>query len=91
VLVNGAPLPTGLDALSLSCVRVCVPLLWFPGLSIPITEVAFENQRFYPLVGWSAKLMPTDRKAWSDEQGLCTDSRCVYCVLWLALHGPWVD
>ncbi len=39
-------------------------------------QVSFENQRYYPWpVKWSAKLLPTDRKAWSDEQGLCDDSR----------------
>ena len=46
------------------------------GLNIPVTEVVFENQRYYPWpVKWSAKLLPTDRKAWSDEQGLCEESR----------------
>ncbi len=27
---------------------------------------------------WSEKLLPTDRKAWSDEQGECTESRYVF-------------
>ena len=29
----------------------------------------FENQRWLPLVGFSARLLPTDRSAWSDEFG----------------------
>jgi hypothetical protein len=30
---------------------------------------AFENQRWFPIVGWGARLLPTDRKPWSDESG----------------------
>ncbi len=56
-------------------------LLLFPGLNIPVTEVVFENQRYYPWpVKWSAKLLPTDRKSWSDEQGLCEHSRYAHCL-----------
>ncbi len=51
-------------------------LLLFAGLNIPVTEVSYENQRYYPWpVKWSSKLLPTDRKPWSDEQGLCEESR----------------
>ena len=30
----------------------------------------YENQRWLPIQGFSSKLMPTDRPAWSDESGL---------------------
>eukprot|EP00755_Sulcionema_specki_P021014 Sspe_Gene.12885::Locus_4420_Transcript_1_1_Confidence_1.000_Length_11390::g.12885::m.12885/K19525/VPS13A_C; vacuolar protein sorting-associated protein 13A/C len=35
------------------------------------TEVVevFENQRSYPFVGFTSKLLPTDRPAWSDRSG----------------------
>ena len=36
---------------------------------LPTTFTTFENQRWYPLKGWSAHLLPTDRPAWSDEDG----------------------
>jgi hypothetical protein len=29
----------------------------------------WENQRYYPIAGWSANLLPTDRPSWSDEEG----------------------
>eukprot|EP00742_Colponemidia_sp_Colp-10_P012471 GILJ01014016.1.p1 GENE.GILJ01014016.1~~GILJ01014016.1.p1 ORF type:complete len:1562 (-),score=256.60 GILJ01014016.1:120-4805(-) len=29
----------------------------------------FENQRYYPVVGWRSKMLPTDRGVWSDRQG----------------------
>lgn len=35
----------------------------------------YENQRYYPFVGWQAKLLPTDRPLWSDESGLIELSR----------------
>ena len=29
----------------------------------------FENQRHYPFIGWSTKLLPTDRSKWSSRNG----------------------
>ena len=29
----------------------------------------YENQRWLPLVGWSGRLLPTDRPGWSDDRG----------------------
>ncbi|XP_014245754.1 tectonin beta-propeller repeat-containing protein isoform X2 [Cimex lectularius] len=42
------------------------------GLDIPIRikEEAFENQRWYPLEGFSSRLLPTDRYHFSSEDGL---------------------
>lgn len=34
-----------------------------------VTVSCFENQRYYPVIGWSSKLLPTDRPAWSDDEG----------------------
>eukprot|EP00128_Syssomonas_multiformis_P006666 Colp12_sorted_trinity150504_noHs@346 len=34
-----------------------------------IEEYVWENQRYFPLVGWSDKLLPVDRYPWSDETG----------------------
>lgn len=32
-------------------------------------DVLYENERWYPLVGWSALLLPTDRNSTSTEDG----------------------
>lgn len=29
----------------------------------------YENERWYPIRGWSGKLLPTERAHWSDEKG----------------------
>eukprot|EP00052_Salpingoeca_macrocollata_P020806 m.175674 g.175674 ORF g.175674 m.175674 type:complete len:2346 (-) comp21363_c0_seq2:105-7142(-) len=34
-----------------------------------LTEEVFENQRYYPIRGWSAKLLPTDRPSFSSLDG----------------------
>lgn len=36
---------------------------------IPTQCTCWENQRYYPIVGWSAKLLLTDRPSWSNESG----------------------
>ena len=33
------------------------------------TVCVYENQRFYPLLGWSSKLLPTDRPPFSNARG----------------------
>jgi hypothetical protein len=38
-----------------------------------IDPVLFENQRYQPLRGWKG-LFPTDRKRWSDREGVKSDS-----------------
>ncbi len=44
-------------------------------LALPVHEPlemvgeVFENERFYPFVGWSSRMLPTDRPAWSDRSG----------------------
>ena len=40
-----------------------------PSLHLPRVFRTWENQRWYPLKGWSGKLLPTDRPSWSDEAG----------------------
>lgn len=42
------------------------------GLDVPIrvTEVAYENQRWNPKEGFCDRLLPSDRPAWSSEDGL---------------------
>ena len=47
----------------------------------------WENQRWYPLTGWSAKLMLTDRPAWSDEAGLVEKTKYSFDFLDLDLEG----
>ncbi|KHN83943.1 Tectonin beta-propeller repeat-containing protein 1 [Toxocara canis] len=37
--------------------------------SIRFLACTFENQRWYPGVGWSARTLPTDRSSFSDETG----------------------
>eukprot|EP01065_Artemidia_motanka_P007964 TRINITY_DN13987_c0_g1_i1.p1 TRINITY_DN13987_c0_g1~~TRINITY_DN13987_c0_g1_i1.p1 ORF type:complete len:2752 (+),score=869.57 TRINITY_DN13987_c0_g1_i1:24-8279(+) len=39
------------------------------GEKVTFVAECFENQRFYPLIGWSDTLFPTDRYAWSDKTG----------------------
>eukprot|EP00755_Sulcionema_specki_P021418 Sspe_Gene.13323::Locus_4567_Transcript_1_1_Confidence_1.000_Length_1501::g.13323::m.13323 len=31
--------------------------------------VVYENERWFPVTGWSKKLLPTDRSPWSDRDG----------------------
>ncbi|XP_073983179.1 tectonin beta-propeller repeat-containing peroxin 23 isoform X1 [Rhodnius prolixus] len=47
------------------------------GLDIPIKvkEEAYENQRWYPLDGFSKRLLPTDRYQFSSEDGLIDRNR----------------
>jgi hypothetical protein len=33
------------------------------------TEECWENQRKLPILGWTGRLLPTDRSSWSDEKG----------------------
>ena len=44
-----------------------------PELSISVAQTSeievWENERHYPWVGWSSKLLPTDRSAWSSSKG----------------------
>ena len=36
---------------------------------VSATACVYENQRFYPLLGWSSKLLPTDRPPFSNARG----------------------
>eukprot|EP01012_Entosiphon_sulcatum_P008275 TRINITY_DN14437_c0_g1_i1.p1 TRINITY_DN14437_c0_g1~~TRINITY_DN14437_c0_g1_i1.p1 ORF type:complete len:607 (+),score=70.69 TRINITY_DN14437_c0_g1_i1:107-1927(+) len=60
----------------------------FPGVEGARLVELWENQRYYPLKGWSTKLLPTDRWQWSDKTGR-------YCLRREALLLPtdweWVD
>jgi hypothetical protein len=47
----------------------------------------YENQRWYPLTGWSSRLLPTDRPAWSDEAGLTERTKYSFDFLDLDLEG----
>eukprot|EP00051_Salpingoeca_urceolata_P011456 m.141941 g.141941 ORF g.141941 m.141941 type:complete len:2152 (+) comp17129_c0_seq1:436-6891(+) len=40
-----------------------------------VDEDAFQNQRYYPIRGWSAKLLPTERDTWTDMDGTETRIR----------------
>ena len=50
-----------------------------PALSISVAQTSeievWENERHYPWVGWSSKLLPTDRSAWSSSKGKKMPSR----------------
>ena len=56
----------------------------------------FENERYYPIVGWSARLLPTDRYPWSNENGTIAIERdglshpphCTWCGDWEAVVEP---
>ncbi len=50
-------------------VALCGPAKLRDVPSVTRDEV-YENQRFYPIVGWSSKMMPHDPPAWSDRSGL---------------------
>jgi hypothetical protein len=39
---------------------------------------AYENQRWLPVAGWGARLLPTDRSAWSDVLGKCDTPLFIY-------------
>ena len=47
---------------------------------VPAVVDCYENQRYYPVIGWSSRLLPTDRPAWSNEDGAqarqFTDYKC---------------
>ena len=47
---------------------------------IPTLVECYENQRYYPVVGWSSRLLPTDRPSWSNDEGTqakqFTDFKC---------------
>ena len=47
---------------------------------IPTLVECYENQRYYPVVGWSSRLLPTDRPNWSNDEGTqakqFTDFKC---------------
>ena len=51
-----------------------------PDGDIPSIVECYENQRYYPVAGWSARLLPTDRPAWSNDEGTqarqFTDFKC---------------
>jgi ribosomal protein L36 len=36
---------------------------------IKITQITYEHQRWYPLIGWSSNLLPTDRPQFSSKDG----------------------
>lgn len=36
---------------------------------VPLTAICYENQRYYPVVGWSRNLFPNDPPPWSDNEG----------------------
>ena len=45
------------------------------------TVSVYENQRFYPLLGWSSKLLPTDRPPFSNARGTRELSRKQFKLL----------
>ena len=49
----------------------------------------YENQRFYPLLGWSSKLLPTDRPPFSNARGSQELSKSQFKLLprWRWLSG----
>ena len=53
---------------------------------IPSTVECFENQRYYPVAGWSSRLLPTDRPSWSNDEGTqarqFTDFKCPMGWAW---------
>ena len=66
--------PSGIPQPSGGAMRLLCPL-WIPqGLhcvaGLEFTDEAWENQRSYPLVGWSSKLLPGDPSRISDFSGL---------------------
>jgi hypothetical protein len=48
----------------------CLQRDWakFDSPRVQVVE-AYENQRFLPMKGWGAQLLPTDRPKWSDKSG----------------------
>ena len=45
------------------------------GQEVTVVEETYENQRWYPIKGWSAKLLRTERHSWSDRKGQCRHSK----------------
>ena len=45
------------------------------GQEVLVVEETYENQRWYPLNGWSKKLLKTERHSWSDRKGQCKASK----------------
>eukprot|EP01012_Entosiphon_sulcatum_P004855 TRINITY_DN12013_c0_g1_i1.p1 TRINITY_DN12013_c0_g1~~TRINITY_DN12013_c0_g1_i1.p1 ORF type:complete len:977 (-),score=162.38 TRINITY_DN12013_c0_g1_i1:1128-4028(-) len=41
----------------------------YPTKDARVLEEVWENQRKFPLLGWTAKMLPTDRPSWSDKSG----------------------
>ena len=59
---------------------------------IPSTCACWENQRYYPIVGWSAKLLLTDRPSWSNESGSSQQTFTDFTLPpgWSWRDGQWV-
>ena len=51
-----------------------------PGQSFPVVEEVFENQRYFAMIGWTARTLPSERHAWSDKTGGCKDPRTLDSV-----------
>eukprot|EP01062_Namystynia_karyoxenos_P037651 TRINITY_DN27380_c0_g2_i1.p1 TRINITY_DN27380_c0_g2~~TRINITY_DN27380_c0_g2_i1.p1 ORF type:complete len:649 (+),score=177.69 TRINITY_DN27380_c0_g2_i1:80-2026(+) len=56
---------------------------------------SWENQRWYPIKGWSASLLPTDRPAWSSRDGAAERKLDKWPIPSVWGHPPehceWVD
>ena len=63
----------------------------------PVVVETWENQRKYPIKGWSSTLLPTERPSWSDKGGIESTSRppdsfsLPQSWAWTSewQHGPW--
>lgn len=59
------------------------------GENAPIVVECWENQRFYPVVGWSEKVLPVDPPFWSNRTGTKRASKEDRAPPGWAWVGPW--
>ena len=50
------------------------------------TDYVWENQRFYPVVGWSSQLLPTDRRTCTCRLSVPLPSMAVVFVVVTLAH-----
>ena len=61
------------------------------GQEVRLVEETYENQRWYPLSGWSEKLLKSERYSWSDRKGLCKYSKTKSSFVLPSKDWKWVE
>ena len=62
-------IPKGLEIKNFAC-PLLIPMGLYKSADAVFTEEVWENQRNYPILGWSPRLMPSDPPPFSDFSGI---------------------